>query len=71
MTGRSPGQRSDPDPGLCAGCAHSRRIETRSWSVFRLCQRSASDPRYARYPVLPVVRCAGFELAARRGPAPD
>ena len=48
-------------PGLCGACTHSRRIETRTGSVFRLCERSATDPRYRRYPVLPVLTCAGFE----------
>jgi hypothetical protein len=30
-------------------------------SVFRLCERSRTDPRYPRYPALAVVRCGGFE----------
>jgi len=29
--------------------------------VFRLCERSATDPAYPRYPALPVLRCPGFE----------
>jgi hypothetical protein len=36
-------------------------VETRRGSTFRLCERSATDPRFPRYPALPVVRCAGFE----------
>jgi hypothetical protein len=51
-------------PGLCGGCRYSRRIETRSGSVFRLCERSESDPAYPRYPRLPVLSCAGFEPVA-------
>jgi len=54
-----------PPAGLCATCRHSRRIETARGSVFRLCERSATDPRYPRYPALPVLRCDGFELAVR------
>jgi hypothetical protein len=50
-----------PPAGLCATCRHSRRIETARGSVFRLCERSVSDPRYPRYPALPVLRCDGFE----------
>jgi len=31
-------------------------------SVFSLCERGlAGEPGYAKYPRLPVVRCAGFE----------
>jgi len=41
------------DPGICAGCQHGRRVDgTRS--TFWLCQLSASDPSFPRYPALPV-----------------
>jgi len=50
-----------PAPGLCGACRHSRVVETRRGTTFRLCERSTTDPRYPRYPTLPVVRCAGFE----------
>ena len=56
VSGRTPGPRA----GLCGTCQHSRRIETAHGSVFRLCERSRTDPNYPRYPALPVVRCAGF-----------
>lgn len=52
--------------GLCAQCRHVRRIDSRRGSVFYLCKRADSDPRYARYPRLPVSRCPGFEEAAVR-----
>lgn len=42
-------------------CRHSRVIETRMGWVFRLCERSVTDPTYPRYPALPILRCAGFE----------
>jgi hypothetical protein len=29
-------------------------------STFWLCGLSATDPRFAKYPRLPVARCAGF-----------
>jgi hypothetical protein len=29
--------------------------------VFWLCRRSATDPRFPRYPSLPVLTCSGFE----------
>lgn len=52
--------------GLCAVCEHVRLIDTRTGSRFYLCGLSAVDPRFPRYPRLPVVRCAGF----RPGPEP-
>lgn len=45
--------------GLCASCAHVRVITNRSGSRFHLCERSRSDPAYARYPRLPMLRCRG------------
>jgi hypothetical protein len=50
-----------PDPGLCATCVHSRQIPSRRGSVFWLCRRGEHDPRFPKYPVLPVRECAGFE----------
>lgn len=49
------------DPGLCGACRHERVVETRSGSRFHMCLRSRVDPKYARYPHLPVLRCPGFE----------
>ncbi len=47
--------------GLCADCRHARRVVSAKGSEFWMCGRAASDPRYAKYPPLPVVRCAGHE----------
>ena len=47
--------------GLCTDCLHSRRIESAKGSVFRRCQLHESDARFAKYPRLPVVQCAGFK----------
>ena len=55
------GRGSGPEPGLCGACHHGRRIETVRGSVFWLCDRSATDPAYPRYPSLPVLACPGFE----------
>ncbi len=55
---------SDPVAGLCAECAHARRIESHRRSVFYLCCRSMSDPSFAKYPRLPVLACSGFEPPA-------
>jgi hypothetical protein len=46
--------------GLCASCAHARRVESSRGSVFYLCERSAVDPRYPKYPRLPVLQCSGY-----------
>lgn len=56
--------------GLCEGCRHTRVVQTRTGSRFFLCQRSAQDPAFPRYPRLPVLRCRGFEAAVRAGPEP-
>jgi len=50
--------------GLCATCAHARRVTSARRSVFWLCGRAATDPRLTRYPRLPVLRCPGYERAA-------
>ena len=63
MTDATSAGRPGPDPGLCGTCRHSRVVATKRGSVFRLCERSATDPAYPRYPALPVVRCAGYDLA--------
>ena len=59
-------ERTSQPAGLCTTCRHSRRIETAHGSVFRLCERSRTDPHYPRYPVLPVLRCPGYERADDR-----
>lgn len=48
------------DAGLCAACAHARLVPSARGSVFVLCGLSRVDARFARYPPLPVVRCAGY-----------
>jgi hypothetical protein len=47
--------------GLCADCVHARRIESDRGAVFYLCELSAMDPAYRKYPALPVIRCAGYQ----------
>ena len=52
------------DPiGLCATCRHVRVIENRRGSEFYLCRLSEGDPRFEKYPRLPVLHCAGYEAA--------
>jgi hypothetical protein len=52
---------SQPPPGLCDRCRHARRITSGRASTFILCERSRIDPRFPRYPNLPVLACTGFE----------
>jgi hypothetical protein len=50
------------DPGLCGSCVECRLVTT-GRSTFYLCERSRSDPRYRRYPPIPVRQCAGYVAA--------
>lgn len=47
-------------PGLCATCVHLELVGSKT-SVFVRCGLSDVDPRFPRYPPLPVRRCAGYE----------
>lgn len=53
----------DENVGLCVQCVHGRRITSGKASVFWLCRKSESDPAFRKYPVLPVLRCPGYESA--------
>jgi hypothetical protein len=50
-------------PGLCASCEHLRLLASRR-SVFVRCGLAASDPRFPKYPPLPVRACAGYRIVA-------
>jgi hypothetical protein len=54
--------------GLCATCRF-HRIITGARSAFYLCEKSFTDPRFRRYPPLPVVKCDGYEPLERRSGA--
>ena len=45
--------------GLCASCEHLRVLASRR-SVFVRCGLAETDPRFPRYPALPVTTCAGY-----------
>ena len=49
-----------PPAGLCGSCANVRIVQTRKGSRFFLCQLSETDPRFPKYPPIPVLRCAGY-----------
>jgi hypothetical protein len=54
--------------GLCATCAHVQRVVSSKESTFYRCRLADIDPRFRRYPVLPVLACAGYEEETRSGP---
>jgi hypothetical protein len=60
----APGLRPpSPGVGLCETCANVRVVETRKGSRFYLCMLSETDPRFPKYPRLPVHRCHGYHPA--------
>ena len=50
--------------GLCIRCRHVEIVRSGRGSAFYLCGRSRVDPRFARYPALPVLVCPGYEPAS-------
>lgn len=48
-------------PGLCGRCRHARVVRNRRGSRFWLCGRAKYDARFRKYPVLPVLRCTGYD----------
>jgi hypothetical protein len=50
--------------GLCSGCRFMRQIESDRGSVFLLCEHSAIDASFPKYPRLPVLQCRGYEPKA-------
>jgi len=58
----------DEKAGLCRACLFVRLVQTGRGSTFYLCRRSESDPRFARYPGLPVIHCPGFEPGPEQPP---
>ncbi|MBI3732317.1 MAG: hypothetical protein HY259_02530 [Chloroflexi bacterium] len=59
MNPQPPNLSRDPI-GLCGQCHYCRLVKNARGSQFYLCQFSEIDPRYARYPRLPVLRCEAF-----------
>jgi hypothetical protein len=58
---------SPPREGLCATCAHARRVENDRGSVFVRCAYAAVDPSFPKYPRLPVMSCAAYQVAQDGG----
>lgn len=47
--------------GLCGDCRHAIVRPTNRGTIYLRCGLAAVDERFAKYPRLPVVRCAGYE----------
>jgi hypothetical protein len=47
--------------GLCTACRFARAITSGKGATFWLCRKSETDPRFPKYPVLPVLECSGYE----------
>jgi hypothetical protein len=54
------GPRPSVPAGLCASCTHARIVESARQSVFLRCDLSRTDPRFPKYPRLPVLACEGY-----------
>jgi hypothetical protein len=46
--------------GLCGRCRFALLNRTRRGTVYLRCGLAAEDPRFAKYPPLPVLSCPGF-----------
>jgi hypothetical protein len=55
--------------GLCADCLHARRIESARGSRFFSCELSLTDPRFPKYPRLPVLSCSGYATKEEHAPS--
>lgn len=53
-----------PPAGLCERCLNVKVVETRKGSRFYLCTLSDVDPRFPKYPRIPVLQCIGHVPAA-------
>lgn len=52
--------------GLCAACRHAHVLRhPRGGPDYWRCTRAETDPRYPKYPQLPVQRCPGFEPSSQ------
>lgn len=58
--GPSGEERQQAAAGLCASCLHAEIVTSSRGSRFYLCRLSFTDPRFARYPTLPVLACSGY-----------
>ena len=50
-----------PAPGLCEACRHARKLTSSSGTTFYQCLLAETDPRFPKWPRLPVLSCSGYE----------
>jgi hypothetical protein len=50
-----------PAAGLCHTCRHARLVVSARGSTFTLCRLARVDPRFPKYPALPVTACDGWQ----------
>jgi 3-isopropylmalate/(R)-2-methylmalate dehydratase large subunit len=60
MNDRAKAGQADVPAGLCETCRHARVVVSARGSRFVLCGLAAVDPRFPKYPRLPVVQCEGY-----------
>jgi hypothetical protein len=53
--------RNEVRAGLCATCVHVQIIASSRGSTFFMCRLSDTDPRFRKYPAIPVRACSGYE----------
>ncbi|OLB33365.1 MAG: hypothetical protein AUH13_01185 [Acidobacteria bacterium 13_2_20CM_58_27] len=53
--------------GLCADCIHARSVQSDRGSTFLFCELSARDPKFPKYPRLPVLSCEGYRKKEASG----
>jgi len=56
--------------GLCTSCEHMQTVTSSKGSTFVLCALSATDPRFPKYPRLPVLTCSGYCERSDEAPQP-
>jgi hypothetical protein len=52
--------------GLCADCRFARVLRNDRGAGFYQCGKSFEDPRFAKYPRLPVRTCQGYSVSGDR-----
>lgn len=50
-----------PDIGLCGSCRNARLVRSDRGFIFYQCKLAVIDPRFPKYPLLPVVSCPGYK----------
>ncbi|MCB0208531.1 MAG: hypothetical protein KDJ52_04360 [Anaerolineae bacterium] len=53
--------------GLCVTCQHIKIIKSSRGSTFIMCNLAKTDPRFRKYPPLPVIACPGYEAQPPTG----